>query len=272
MSPANRPARPRAAKAPAAPRPWQRAEAGRYRSADARFTLESGGGGRWFVTDAASPDELGLPRTSGPFATLDAAKAAAERARSLPAEPSPLADRMAAARTRSRDAAAPGEPETGTSRSPGSTDARRTRRPAPPPRTWLDDLADRDPDAARAARRLIAVLEQGGATDADTIVRRDVLGDRPAVAIRLAARAVLDAIAALPEPTAIDVAVAVAGALASGPARDGLPGWELRERDGAGGRARLIRITPDELLAAAGEPPDPRTPSSTPAAPERELG
>ena len=63
-------------KPPPPPKPWRR-ESGSYVSADERFTIESGGAGRWFLTDGESLDELGLARTIGPFDTLDEAKAAA---------------------------------------------------------------------------------------------------------------------------------------------------------------------------------------------------
>ncbi len=281
----------RAPKPPPPPKPWQRAEAGRYRSADERFTLESGGG-QWFVTDAESLDDLGLARTIGPFATLDAAKAAAEAARSAPAEASPLAVRVAeaAARPAAADAppkrsskvpraAAPLErgttppaasaeggaseldpaPERAAARRPEPARAGRpSPEPEPPPRTWLDELQDADRDAAVHARRLIAALERDGITDADAIVRRDLRGGTPAVATRLLARAVLASIASLKDPSASELAEAVASALASSPKRAGVPGWELVERDGPGGERRSLRLTADDLRAAAEHEADRR--------------
>lgn len=233
---------------------WQRAEAGRYRSSDERFTLESDGAGRWFVVDEHEQDELGLARTSGPFATLEAAKAAAAAARDRPATPSPLAARIADAAGRPRQApGSPGAP-------PGTTPpdvppvARPTQAAVPvPPRTWLDELQEQDADLARRATRLIRALEREGVPDADALVRRDILGDRPAVATRLLARDVLAAIAALSDPTAAAVAEAVAGVLAASPTRTGLPGWDLVERNAAGERGRPIRMTLADLTAAAGD-------------------
>ena len=243
---------------PAPPKPWQRAEAGRYRSSDERFTLGSDGGGRWFVTDEAALDELGLARTTGPFPTLDAAKAAADAARDRPADASPLAGRLAEATSRPKPEAK-ARPKaggaTGSTGSPasrgGSRSAARKAEPAPPPRTWLDELADRDGDAARQARKLITALEREGIGDADALVRRDLLGDRPIVATRLLARDVLAAVAGLRDPTAIAIAEAVAGVMAASPKRSGLPGWELQERDGTGRRTRSIRLTAEDLVAAA---------------------
>jgi hypothetical protein len=280
---AERPARERKPKAPPPPKPWQRAEAGRYRSSDGRFTLESGGGA-WFVTDDQTLDELGLARTTGPFATLEAAKAAADGARGLPAEASPLAARIAeaAARPKAESVARPksgpkrpaaeagvrvtveagvrptvvpprdpaSEPEAALALGPEPA-SRATPEPEPPPRTWLDDLMDADRNGAIRASKLIAALERDGVTDAEAIVRRDLLGGAPAVATRLLARAVLAALASLRDPSAAQVAEAVAAAIASSPKRAGLPGWELTERDGPTAERRSLRLTADDLRAAA---------------------
>jgi len=56
-----------------------RDRAGSYHSEDERFTVENDG--RWNVRDDQEHDELGLPRVLGPFATLDAARAAIAEAR-----------------------------------------------------------------------------------------------------------------------------------------------------------------------------------------------
>jgi len=56
-----------------------RDQAGSYHSEDGRFSVENDG--RWNVRDEQEHDELGLPRVLGPFATLDAARAAIGEAR-----------------------------------------------------------------------------------------------------------------------------------------------------------------------------------------------
>ena len=56
-----------------------RDSAGSYHTQDERFSVENDG--RWNVRDEQEHDELGLPRVLGPFATLDAAKAAITEAR-----------------------------------------------------------------------------------------------------------------------------------------------------------------------------------------------
>jgi hypothetical protein len=227
-------------------------------SSDERFTLESDGAGRWFATDAGSLDELGLARTLGPFPTLDAAKAGADAAREAPATASPLAKRLAAAGSgpaspKGSRAAAPSKARRS---QPGEDDAEagahhRDDAAQPEPRTWLDELADRDAELAKRATVLVATLEKEGIADADALVRRDILGDRPAIATRLLARDVLRAIAGLESPGVADLAAAVAGVLTAAPKRGGLPGWELRERDAPAGRDRPMRLTQEDLEDAA---------------------
>ena len=122
--------------------------------------------------------------------------------------------------------------------------------PAPTKRTWLDDLEDRDKAAARTARRMIDALEKEGIDDADSLVRRDVLGNEPLVVTRLIARDVLAAIAKLDDATPTEIAAAVAGVLASSKRRANLPGWRLVERHSPSGVDRGLRITPDDLRDA----------------------
>ena len=243
MSPAKSPNSP---KPPAPPKPWSRAEAGRYVSSDERFTLESDGAGRWFATDAESLDELGLARTIGPFPTLDAAKAGADEAREAPAAASPLADRLKARKAPTASTSTPATTRT-TTKARAAAPPEPRREPAPPPRTWLDELTDKDADLAKRATKLVAALEREGIPDADAVVRRDILGDRPAIATRLLARDVLKAIAKLKDPSAEMLAAAVADVVATSPKRSGLPGWDLRERDAPAGRDRPIRLTPSDL-------------------------
>lgn len=198
------PARPKVPKPPPPPKPWRR-DAGAYRSDDDRFTIENGGG-RWFLTDAASLDELGLARTLGPYDTLDEAKAAAVERRGGGSDTSPLADRLAAAKDRPASPRRPAAssarasgPAPAASQEPGpdpapEPDPEPDREPAPP-RTWLDDLEEEDRPAATRARRTIAALERLGIADADAVVRRDVLGRQPAVASTLLARSIAAALA-----------------------------------------------------------------------------
>ena len=237
MSPSKR------AAAPKPVPPWKRAEAGKYRSSDDRFTITSEGPSRWFITDDEEMDELGLARTVGPFDTLDDAKAAADARRGEGPAASPLAERIATkggetpkvrgAATRSK---APPEPK--------------PKAAPPPPMTWLDKLEGDDREAARRARRLISALEGEGISDADTLVRRDVLGGQPVVAARLLARDILDAIGKSSKPES--VLAAVTEVLGSSKARRGLPGWELVERDGPTDESRVIRLVPSDLKDAAG--------------------
>jgi ribosomal protein S18 acetylase RimI-like enzyme len=66
------------------PEKLKRERAGTYRTADDRFTVEQTSSG-WLLLDAEQTNELGLPLTRGPFATLDEARNAIALARSGPA-------------------------------------------------------------------------------------------------------------------------------------------------------------------------------------------
>lgn len=278
---------------PSAGPAWKRAAAGSYGSADGRFVIQSGGTGRWFVVDGQEHDELGLPRTLGPFATLDAAKDAADAQRGRAAEASPLARRLA-------------EAATGPRREPPSTETarreppRRNRGPKPSPqpepeprptsvrpkpvrpkparpRSWIDELSERDTDAAARARTMIAALIAEGAPpqDAEAAVRSELIDGRPAIAEQRLTRTVARVMREVSAPArvqrlarslpsgedpanaAAELASAIAGQLvdqlgevlrASGGHHAVLPGWELVERPGGrdqagdGERPREIRL------------------------------
>jgi hypothetical protein len=125
----------------------------------------------------------------------------------------------------------------------------KAKAPESPPKTWLDKLEDDDREAARRARRLISALEAEGISDADSLVRRDVMGNQPVVAARLLARDILAAVGRASKPeSVIEAVVDVVGA---SKARRGLPGWELVERDGPNEEPRVIRLVPGDLRDAA---------------------
>jgi hypothetical protein len=287
-------------KAPKPPKPWRREE-GVYRSADDRFTIEGGGAGRWFLTDAEALDELGLARTLGPYDTLDEAKGAADDQRAHAAQASPLAERLAAAKARpsatrgarspragSKDAASTREADDADAQGPTRRETAATRAARkPPPRTWIEELADEDPDAADRARGAVAALERLGIDDADGVVRRDVLGRQPAVAARLLGRSIAEglrsrlepgslhteATSAIPGPMkalrdaddaalgayaafvaarVVDTVLAIVTATdrAEDAGRD-LPGWRLIERpaarDGSDALPRRLILTRDDV-------------------------
>jgi hypothetical protein len=250
---------------------WRRAEAGSYRSADDRFSIDSEGSGRWFVRDAEQPDDFGQPRTTGPFATLDDAKAAADEQRGHAPTASPLAKRLGAtgdggARGGTGVRAAGG-------RRPGAGGAKAA--PAPKPTTWLDRLEERDRAAARRARVLVRALDDAGITDAAEVVRRDIEGGRPTVTEAALAQALHEAIATALDPdklvtaarripgldddendlvefatfVASGVVAAMLGEISVGEGRErrgrALPGWQLTED--AGDKRRLV-ITPSDVL------------------------
>ncbi|MET0771667.1 MAG: hypothetical protein ABWZ82_01175, partial [Candidatus Limnocylindrales bacterium] len=95
-----------------------RRSAGDLHTEDDRFEVSStGGAGRWYVTDTARHDGLGLALVLGPFGTLDEVRAAITEQRSAPAGddgPLPEPPKAAATRaptTRSRRAEPVPEPE-----------------------------------------------------------------------------------------------------------------------------------------------------------------
>lgn len=79
------------------PSALKRTSAGSYRTIDGRFTVEQASG-RWLVLDTEEQDELGLPLTRGPYATLDAVRLAIGEAREGPAPRSQLGERAATIR------------------------------------------------------------------------------------------------------------------------------------------------------------------------------
>jgi hypothetical protein len=147
---------------------------GRWQTRDERFTIEPQSG-TWAVLDAEQTDDLGLPLVRGPFKSLGAAKAAIVEARSGAAPASTL---KASAATR----------EASTKQK-----AQKARDTAPPkpeepeePR-WLRDL---EPDARRRATRLIDRLTRAEAADPEGLVRRDIVGEVPAIAAFAIERAI----------------------------------------------------------------------------------
>ncbi|MEA2548311.1 MAG: hypothetical protein QOE42_909 [Chloroflexota bacterium] len=186
--------------------PLKRLGGGRWQTRDERFTIEPQSG-TWVVVDAEQTDELGMALVRGPFPSLTAAKDAIATARTTAAATSPLADRIE--RRRSEPAPDPGprrpargrpqgdrakpsppdatnRPEPRTARAdaaPGR--AARDGRAAAPGRdegrepAWLADL---EAGERGRARRLIERLREDGVPDAEGLVRRDVVGNVPALA------------------------------------------------------------------------------------------
>lgn len=188
---------------------------GRWQTRDERFTIEPQSG-TWAVLDAEHTDELGLPLVRGPFRSLAAAKEAIATARQEAAPSSPL-DRRRQTRA-----------NTTSDRPRKLTASEKSEKPTEPdePR-WFRDLK---PDDRRRAARLIDRLTAAGAPDPEGMVRRDMVGDVPAIAAYAVERA-LEELGS--EPSVADVA----DALAEG--RDGDLGVRWRLVDGDGREIRL---------------------------------
>jgi hypothetical protein len=196
---------------------------GRWQTRDERFMIEPQSG-TWAVVDAEQTDDLGLPLVRGPFKSLTAAKEAIAGARGEAAPASLLKDRKPA------PVVAPEEPT-----SPRAKPAREpeTLKEPEEPR-WFRDL---EPDERRRAARLIERLEKAGTSDAEGIVRRDLVGEVPAIA----AYAIEQAIRQLGSGPSVAEIVAL---LNDGRDSGLSVRWRLVDGDG-----RPIRIDTDELDA-----------------------
>ncbi|HEX3264154.1 MAG TPA: GNAT family N-acetyltransferase [Candidatus Limnocylindrales bacterium] len=111
-----------------APEKLKREKAGTYRTADGRFTVEQSSSG-WLLLDAEQANELGLPLTRGPFATLDEAREALAAARTGPPPKGEIVS--IAGRPRRTDRA--GEEDAAASKRRADADER-TQRPTPAPK------------------------------------------------------------------------------------------------------------------------------------------
>ena len=159
---------------------------GRWQTRDERFTIEPQSG-TWAIVDAEQTDELGLPLVRGPYPSLTAAKAAITGARASAAPTSPLKERP-------KPAPAPSgsSPKGSARRAANATTkparANKAEEPDEPeePR-WFRDL---EPDDRRRAARLIDRLTAAGAADPENLVRRDLVGEVPAIAAYAIAKAV----------------------------------------------------------------------------------
>ena len=207
------PPRKRKESAPPDPDKLVRQAAGTYRTADDRFEVRGGTGSGWFLVDSEQTNDFGQELIQGPFATLEAVRAAIPTSRSskiTPIRPQPAARRATKGRGSKDKAPAP---------------------PPPPPPSWIDKLPKQD---AAEVRRLIGTLERDGVGDAESLVRRDREGVGPEIATRLIERRLAEIIDELPERgregarELIRRAVEVL-TVAGGTRNRDLPGWMLVE-------------------------------------------
>ena len=160
---------------------------GRWQTRDERFTIEPQSG-TWAVVDAEETDDLGLPLVRGPFRSLTDAKAAIAAARTNAAPASPLAKRLERGGMKRSAAAETGRAGRGAAKGRA---AAKLAADQPEEPGWLRDLS---PPQRGRARRLIERLTGDDVGDAASIIRRDLVGDVPAIA----AHAIEQRLAALP--------------------------------------------------------------------------
>ena len=168
---------------------------GRWQTRDERFTIEPQSG-TWAVVDAEQTDDLGLPLVRGPYPSLTAAKAAIAEARAAGRPASPLQERAGAApreaasrAKRGSKAKASQKPEERKARAEPEAPEEPDEPDEPEEPRWFRDL---DHDDRRRAARLIERLTAAGADDPENVVRRDIVGEVPAVAAYAVARAIRD--------------------------------------------------------------------------------
>jgi hypothetical protein len=165
---------------------------GRWETRDGRFQIEPQSG-TWVIVDTTQMNEFGLPLVRGPFGSLGAAKEAIESARTEGPVESPLAERIEEVKRRPPEPAKPPKakepkkadeakesPPAATSKPARAAKELEPAQPEPPPEPkWLRDLTPAD---RRAAKTLIARLEELDVDDAEAIAKAEVAGDQPALA------------------------------------------------------------------------------------------
>jgi hypothetical protein len=162
----------------------KRETAGRYRSADGRFTVEAEGANAWYVADEEQVDQLGQPVLRGPFSTLAAARSAVVEARRTAVAGRELPKRRGQPRAEASSGGAkakvvPDRPAAREGRSSRAAD-RDAGLPA-----WLTDL---EPRERAAAQRLVDELRGLGLEEPEALVTNDLRSDEPLVAEALLAR------------------------------------------------------------------------------------
>lgn len=204
------------ADAPPDPDRVVRETAGIYRTEDGRFELRQGGVG-WYLVDSERTNELGQELLHGPFGTLKEARDEISEARKVVqlAGPRPRPPKAQAAKA------------------------------APPPKTWIDQLPERE---QADVRRLITSLDRLGTPDAEALVKKARASTDPLIANALIEQrltALVDEAAPFERNNRRDLVRRVIGILADDGLTLGqtLPRWELVETDGAHERPRRLRPT-----------------------------
>jgi hypothetical protein len=162
----------------------KRETAGRYRSADGRFTVESQGANDWYVADEEQVDQLGQPVLRGPYPSLAEAREAVAEARAKPVVGRALPRvKTTPGEARPPRAAAKPQPQrddgkaTATSKRASAADAKLPK--------WLADI---DADRRTSAKQMANELAGLGVDDPEQLVADDFRSDEPLIAEVVLAR------------------------------------------------------------------------------------
>jgi hypothetical protein len=197
---------------------------GRWETRDGRFQIEPQSG-TWVIVDTTQTNEFGLPLVRGPFGSLGAAKDAIETARTEGPVESPLAERIEEVKRRPPEPPAKtkppkkadetekadkakASPPAATSTATKAAKEPEPAQPEPPPEPkWLRELTPAD---RRAAKTLIARLEELDVEDAQAIAKAEVAGGQPALARLALERRLAAALGKAKDPaTAVKAAIDV---------------------------------------------------------------
>jgi hypothetical protein len=218
---------------------------GRWETRDGRFQIEPQSG-TWVIVDTTQTNEFGLPLVRGPFGSLGAAKDAIETARTKGPVESPLAERIEEVKRRppeppkakapkKSDEAKAGPPAATPKPAKAATEAKPAQPEPPPEPKWLRDLTPAD---RRAAKKLIARLEELDIEDAEAIARAEVAGGQPALARLALERRLAAALEKAKDPTA--AVKAAIGVILAGEDDEVGADWQLV--DGHGRRIETLDV------------------------------
>ena len=162
----------------------KRETAGRYRSADGRFTVESQGANDWYVADEEQVDQLGQPVLRGPYPSLAAAREAVAEAGGKPVVGRELPKvKSTSGQAKPARTAAKAQSQRDDGRAAASS-----KRASPAEAKVPAWLADIDPERRNSAKQMANELAGLGLDDPEQLVADDFRSDEPLIAEAVLAR------------------------------------------------------------------------------------